>query len=177
MSLSLTIQFASIAKTLPARAQVRRWALAADRAAAGEATIRYVDEKEGRVLNRDFRGKDYATNVLTFVHELRPSPIAEGVGSNKKKLQSHHPLPNPLPRGERISYFYADIVVCAPVIFREAREQNKSVHEHHAHMVVHGMLHAQGFDHENDADATLMESLEVKILHRFRIKNPYDDER
>jgi probable rRNA maturation factor len=175
MSLSLTIQFASLAKTLPERAQVRRWALAADRAAAGEATIRYVDEKEGRVLNRDFRGKDYATNVLTFVHEFRPSPIAEGVGSNKKKLQSQHP--NPLPRGERISYFYADIVVCAPVIFREAREQNKSVHEHHAHMVVHGMLHAQGFDHENDADATVMESLEVKILHRFRIKNPYDDER
>jgi probable rRNA maturation factor len=151
MTLSLSIQFASSAKTLPERAQVRRWALAAYRAIAGEATVRYVDEKEGRALNRDFRGKDYATNVLTFVHELTRSP-----------------------QGEGIAHFHADIVICAPVIFREAREQNKSAHEHHAHMVIHGMLHAQGFDHENDLDATAMEALEVQILHRFRIKNPYD---
>ena len=151
MPLSLTIQFASTAKTLPARAQVRRWALAAHRAMSGDATIRYVDDKEARALNRDFRGKDYATNVLTFVHELTHT-------RNEKE----------------IAHFHADIVICAPVIFREARAQNKSAHEHHAHMVVHGMLHAQGFDHEIDADATVMESLEVQILHRFRIKNPYD---
>ncbi len=151
MPLSLTVQFASTAKTLPVRAQVRRWALAGHRAMSGEATIRYVDEKEGRALNRDFRGKDYATNVLTFVHEL--------TRARNKSV---------------IARFHADIVICAPVIFREARAQKKSVHEHHAHMVIHGMLHAQGFDHENDADAVLMESLEVQTLHRFRIKNPYD---
>jgi probable rRNA maturation factor len=151
MSLSLTVQFASIVKTLPQRAQVRRWALAAHRAGTGAATIRYVDEKEARALNRDFRGKDYATNVLTFVHEFVLSP-----------------------RGKSVARYHADIVICAPVIFREAREQKKSVHDHHAQMVIHGMLHAQGFDHEDNRDAVAMEGLEVQILHRFRIKNPYE---
>ncbi len=154
MTLSVCVQFASAAKHLPARAQVRRWALAAhrDAVADGEVTIRYVDEKEGRTLNRDFRGKDYATNVLTFVHE--PPPFQ----------------PKTAPE------YSADIVICAPVIAREAREQNKTLAAHHGHVVLHGVLHAQGLDHENDTDAAAMEALEIALLRRFRIKNPYDIE-
>ena len=153
MTLSLAVQFASKAKHVPYRAQVRRWALAAH-AASGEAvvTIRYVDEKEGRTLNRDFRGKDYATNVLTFVHEASP----------------FHP--------KATQTYAADIVICATVIAREAREQKKPVATHHGHMVIHGMLHAQGFDHEVEADAALMEATEIALLSRFRIKNPYEIE-
>ena len=158
MTLSLAVQFASKAKHLPTRAQVRRWALAAHGGGASEITIRYVDEKEGRALNLAYRQKDYATNVLTFVHELVTAPH-----------------PNPPPLGEGASYA-ADIVICAPVIWREAREQKKPVAAHHGHMVIHGMLHAQGFDHEIDADAAEMEAIEVALLKRFRIKNPYDIE-
>ena len=152
MTLAISVQYASKAKHLPLRAQVRRWALAAHQDGAAEVTIRYVDEKEGRTLNRDFRGKDYATNVLTFVHDASP-------------LQS------------RAAHNYsADIVICAPVIAREAREQKKPVAAHHGHMVIHGMLHAQGLDHEIEADAALMEATEITLLRRFRIKNPYEIE-
>ena len=152
MTLSVSVQFASAAKALPLRAQVRRWALAAHRDGDGAVTIRYVDEKEGRTLNRDFRGKDYATNVLTFVHEAAPFQ------------------PKAAPD------YSADIVICAPVVAREAREQKKPVAAHHGHMVLHGMLHAQGFDHEDDTDAAAMEGIEISLLRRFRIKNPYEIE-
>jgi probable rRNA maturation factor len=154
MTLAISVQYASTSKHLPVRAQVRRWALAAHRQGdgAGEVTIRYVDEKEGRVLNRDFRGKDYATNVLTFVHDGPP-------------FQS-----------KATPTYSADIVICAPVIAREAREQKKPVAAHHGHMVIHGMLHAQGFDHENDGDAAAMEAIEIAALRRFRIKNPYESD-
>ena len=152
MTLSVCVQFASAAKHLPERAQVRRWALAAHRDGDGEVTIRYVDEREGRTLNRDFRGKDHATNVLTFVHEASPFQ----------------------PRATQ--NYSADIVICAPVIAREAREQEKPVASHHGHMVLHGMLHAQGFDHENDTEAAAMEATEIALLRRFRIKNPYEIE-
>jgi probable rRNA maturation factor len=167
MPLSLAVQFASISKTLPSRAQVRRWALAAHALASetmnlkmleGEITIRYVDEREGRELNHGFRSKDYATNVLTFPSQ-DVSAIAQ-VASNK-------PVESPLA-------YAADIAICAPIVVREAREQKKLAHDHHAHMVVHGMLHAIGFDHENDDDAETMEALEIRVLNRFRIKNPYD---
>mgnify|MGYP003826325577 FL=1 len=111
-------------------------------------TIRYVDEKEGRALNLQFRSKDYATNVLTFVHESAP-------------FQDE-------------SAYAADIVICAPVIAREAREQKKPVAAHHGHMVLHGMLHAQGFDHEDSVEAEAMEAIEIALLRRFRIDNPYE---
>jgi probable rRNA maturation factor len=154
MSLSISVQFASAAAHLPSRAQVRRWALAAhaDNAGAGDGvvTIRYVDEKEGRALNHDFRGKDYATNVLTFVQD--GSPLV----------------------GNASTVYAADIAICAPVIAREAREQKKAVHDHHAHMVVHGMLHAQGLDHEDAVEAAAMEAIEIAVLQRFRIQNPYE---
>lgn len=152
MTLAISVQYASKAKHLPLRAQVRRWALAAHRDGDGEVTIRYVDEKEGRTLNRDFRGKDHGTNVLTFVHEASPF------------------------QPETTQTYSADIVICAPVIAREAREQRKLVAAHHGHMVLHGMLHAQGFDHENKIEAAAMESIETALLRRFRIKNPYEIE-
>ena len=159
MTLFLSVQFASKAKHLPERAQVRRWALAAH-GAHGDAvvTIRYVDENEGRALNLAFRQKDYATNVLTFVHEAAPAPFAGRTAKHSAKQ------------------YAVDIVICAPVIAREAREQKKPVAAHHGHMVMHGMLHAQGFDHEVEADASAMEATEIALLKRFRIKNPYEIE-
>ena len=176
MTLSLAVQFASKAKHLPGRAQVRRWALAAhDARSEAVVTIRYVDEKEGRALNLAFRQKDYATNVLTFVHDepldmgcaprTKP-PAMQSSNTNKAMLRGAHPIKN----------YAADIVICAPVIAREAREQRKPVAMHHGHMVIHGMLHAQGFDHEVEADAAAMEATEIALLKRFRIKNPYEIE-
>ncbi len=176
MTLSLSVQFVSKAKHLPDRAQVRRWALAAH-GANGDAvvTIRYVDEREGRSLNLAFRQKDYATNVLTFVHDEtldigcapRTNPsAAPPSGKNNAMVRGVHPMKN----------YSADIVICAPVIAREAREQKKPVAAHHGHMVMHGMLHAQGFDHEVEADAAAMEATEIALLKRFRIKNPYEIE-
>lgn len=103
--------------------------------------MRFVDEDEGRRLNQDYRGKDYATNVLTFVYD--PSP----------------------PTG--------DIVLCAPVIAREAVEQGKPLEAHYAHMVVHGMLHLQGYDHEHADEATAMEAVESFILRRLGHPDPY----
>ena len=150
MALSLAVQFVSKAKHLPSRVQVRRWVQAAHHASHDAViTIRYVDEREGRALNLAFRKKDYATNVLTFVHDQTGHATAE---------------------------YAADIVICAPVIAREAREQKKPVAAHHGHMVIHGMLHAQGLDHEIEADAAAMENIEIAALRRFRIKNPYEIE-
>ena len=168
MTLHLSVQFASTATDLPSRAQVRRWALAAHalNAGAGDGvvTIRYVDEKEGRALNRDFRGKDYATNVLTFVHETSASHVSTPLRHSSFVIR---PAAQP---------YAADVAICAPVIAREAREQKKAVHDHHAHMVVHGMLHAQGLDHEDATEAAAMEAIEIAVLRRFRIKNPYETE-
>lgn len=168
MTLSISVQFASTAKHLPSRTQVRRWALAAHAGNAGVGdgvvTIRYVDEKEGRALNRDFRGKDYATNVLTFVHEASTGYLS---APSRRSSSVIRPAAQP---------YQADIAICAPVIAREAREQKKAVHDHHAHMVVHGMLHAQGFDHEDATEAAAMEAIEIAVLKRFRIKNPYETE-
>jgi probable rRNA maturation factor len=167
VTLSLSVQYASTVKTLPSRAQVRRWASAAHNATnANDAliTIRYVDDAEARALNHQFRGKNYATNVLTFASDAPSMP------------SSLTPRASPQSKAKHIALaknYAADIVICAPVIAREAKEQRKTVHEHHAHMVIHGLLHAQGLDHESDRDAAHMESLEIAILARFRIKNPY----
>ncbi len=172
MTLSLTVQFASKAKHLPDRAQVRRWAQAAH-GANGDAvvTIRYVEEKEGRALNLAFRRKDYATNVLTFVHESAIAPFA--LSSSKRRADAAVASAGSV---RAVMNYAADIVICAPVIAREAREQKKPVAAHHGHMVIHGMLHAQGFDHEVEADAAQMEAIEIALLKRFRIKNPYEIE-
>lgn len=135
------MQYGCADAQLPDRAQVRRWVKAAQETDV-QATLRFVDAKEGRALNRDFRGKDYATNVLTFVYETQP--------------------------------VLGDLVICAAVVRREAREQGKPLKAHLAHMVVHGMLHLQGYDHETGAaDAARMEARERAILARFGIPDPY----
>ncbi len=126
------------------RSKLRRWIQAALFAPA-ELTVRFVDAEEGRVLNRDYRSKDYATNVLTFAYTE---------DANDEITQ-------------------ADIILCTDVLQREAMEQNKSVENHTAHLVVHGVLHAQGYDHESDADAAEMEQLECEILAKLGFPNPY----
>lgn len=140
--LSLSVQYASLAKALPTRQQFRRWVKAALQRDL-QCTLRVVDEDEGRKLNRDFRGKDYATNVLTFVYE-DTVPLS------------------------------GDIVICAPVVEREAAEQGKQSLAHYAHLIVHGVLHVQGYDHENEADATKMEALETALMAKLGYPAPYE---
>jgi probable rRNA maturation factor len=139
--LTLTVQYATRAADLPTRTQLRAWAEAGLECDA-EVTLRLVGKAEGRRLNRDFRGKDYATNVLTF----------------------------PYTDSEPLS---GDIVLCAPVVAEEARVQGKALEAHYAHLVVHGMLHLQGFDHEREADAALMEARETEIVTRLGYPDPY----
>jgi probable rRNA maturation factor len=134
------VQRASRAAHIPSDSVLGRWARAALSRAA-EVTVRYVALAEGRRLNREFRGKDYATNVLTFIYATRP--------------------------------LAGDIVICAPVVAREAREQGKDVRAHHAHMLVHGLLHLQGHEHEKDAEAKRMERRERAILAELGFPDPY----
>ena len=144
--LALSIQVDDDAGELPAdRAQLRRWVRGALERDAW-LTLRFVGQAEGRTLNAQFRGRDYATNVLTFAYDEAPTP------------------------GEPLS---ADIVVCMPVVLDEASAQGKTARDHLAHLVVHGTLHAQGHDHEEDDAAREMEALETAILRRFRIADPY----
>ena len=140
---SLAVQFASEADALPTRAQIRRWVAAALEHAA-EITVRIVDAAEAQALNQDYRDKDYVPNVLTFEYgEIAPHVLG------------------------------GDVVICAPVVEREAREQGKSLQQHYAHLTVHGVLHLQGYDHIQPADADIMESREAAILKRFHLPNPY----
>lgn len=142
---------------LPTQADFQRWAEAALTAASGpldcELAIRLVGEAESRALNHDYRDKDKATNVLSFAAELPESVLAE--------------LPSQ-PLG--------DLVICAPVVAREALEQGKPLAAHWAHMTVHGVLHLLGHDHIEPADAALMEPLEIAILVSLGWPNPYDDD-
>jgi probable rRNA maturation factor len=146
--LALSVQYpdARLKETIP-RASVRRWVQAALLGPA-ELTIRFVDAAEGQTLNRDYRGKDYATNVLTFAYtEDKDSEINEVT--------------------------QADIILCSDVLMREAKEQKKTLEAHTAHLVVHGVLHAQGYDHEDEEEAAEMEGLETDILARLGFSNPY----
>lgn len=145
---SLSVQFASEASELPTRAQIRRWVAAALEHAA-EITVRIVDAEEAQTLNQDYRSKDYVPNVLTFEYGE--------IGRDES--------------GRAI--LGGDVVICAPVVEREAREQGKPLQHHYAHMTVHGVLHLQGYDHIDPADADIMESREAVILKQFRIPNPY----
>ena len=135
---------------LPAPVSVRRWvasALAgARRRATVELTVRIVGATEGRALNRRYRGRDHATNVLSFSAELPPG--------------LHLPL-------------LGDLVICAPVVAREAREQGKPLAAHYAHLTVHGVLHLLGHDHQDAATARRMETLETRVLARLGIADPY----
>jgi probable rRNA maturation factor len=139
--LSLSVQYATTAKHVPTRAQFRRWAKAALQHDV-EITLRIVDENEGRYLNKSFRGKDYATNVLTFVYD------------------------NELP-------LYGDLVICAPVVSKEAQKRHKHLLEHYAHLTVHAVLHLQGYEHEEEDEAAAMEALETAILAKLGYPDPY----
>lgn len=135
---------------LPQRASFLQWVEATlrmvKRRGNSEVSIRLVDADEGRALNRQYRQRDYATNVLSFPIELEPGIKLPLLG---------------------------DLAICAPVVAREAREQGKPLRDHYAHMTVHGILHLLGHDHESDADAECMESLERKILAGLGIAAPY----
>ena len=132
------------------RQKVRRWVQAALLGPA-ELTVRFVAAEEGRVLNRDYRAKDYATNVLTFAYN-------EG-----EDIADDEPT-------------RADIILCTDVLESEAAEQKKTVEEHAAHLVVHGVLHAQGYDHDDDEEALEMEQLERDILEVLGYPDPYPGE-
>ena len=140
--LTLSLQFAdpSHRLNLP-RHKVARWIRAALSAPA-EITVRVVDAEEGRSLNREYRGKDYSTNVLTFDYSREP-------------------------------IVSADLILCAPVVAEEARKQMIPLEAHYAHLLVHGTLHAQGYDHEGDDEAQEMEALETEIVMRLGFKDPY----
>ena len=142
-SLQLSLQFADATPrdALP-RHRVARWIRAALDVPA-VITVRIVDAEEGQALNRDFRQKDYATNVLTFDYTTEPLVMA-------------------------------DLVLCAPVVAREAKELKKTLAAHYAHLLVHGTLHAQGWDHEtSEEDAEAMEAREIEVLAGLGQKNPY----
>ncbi len=141
----------------PGDEQFRRWCEMALRQRSGdsELTIRLVDEEEGRELNRTWRHKDYATNVLSFPADLPDGPDGEPL------------LDIPL---------LGDLVICVPVVEREAREQNKQPEAHWAHMVIHGCLHLLGYDHIDDAEAQEMEDLERHLLAELGHPDPYDDQ-
>ena len=145
-ALTLSLQFGTLAdadlhRAALARHKVARWlrhALTSD----AEITVRIVDAPEGQELNREYRKKDYATNVLTFDYTLEPVVTA-------------------------------DLVLCAPVVAQEAKDQGKTLQAHYAHLIVHGALHAQGWDHELDEDAQVMELRESEIMARMGFENPY----
>jgi probable rRNA maturation factor len=143
--LSLSVQYATDDATdadgLPTRAEVRRW-VRATRPGAAELTVRFVDAEEGRRLNAQYRGKDCATNVLSFPYAR--APVLAG-----------------------------DLVLCLPVVLREAAEQGKPATAHFAHLVVHGMLHLLGYDHGTDTEACAMERMEREVLTRLGFPDPY----
>lgn len=138
-TLSLAVQY--VIPALPTRAQWRRWIKAALQRDVS-MTLRIVDEIEGRELNKAYRGKDYATNVLTFVYD------EEG-------------------------FLSGDVVICAPVVEREAAEQGCDLLSHYAHLAIHAVLHLQGYDHEEELDAEEMEALETALMLKLRYPDPY----
>ena len=140
-SFKLAVQYATDNTEIPTRPQFRRWVKAALMQDA-EIVLRLVDEPEGRELNQQFRHKNYATNVLTFVYN------------------DTQPLTG-------------DIVLCAPIISKEAQQQNKKLLAHYAHLTVHGILHLQGYDHIEDDEAVAMEQMETQILARLGYDDPY----
>ncbi|WP_445146227.1 rRNA maturation RNase YbeY [Dyella sp. Tek66A03] len=150
-TLTLSVGYAAPRLGIPAAASFRRWVEAALRGAkrrkATELSIRIVDTDEGRMLNREYRGKDYATNVLSFPVELPPGVTLPLIG---------------------------DLAICAPVVAREATEQGKAARDHWAHMTIHGVLHLLGYDHIQDAEAEAMEALETRILAGLGIADPYE---
>ena len=154
--LDVGVSYALPRTGLPSSVSFRKWVAAALKGRIREAdlAVRVVDEKEGCSLNHHYRGKDYATNVLSFPAEM----------------------PQGLPKGVKMPLL-GDLVICAPVVAREAAEQGKSLSAHYAHLTVHGTLHLLGWDHEDDKEADAMEQLEREILAELGIYDPYAGER
>jgi len=150
--LEISVSYAISRAGVPSAVSFRRWATAALAGHAGEAqlAIHLVDIEQGRTLNRDYRHKDYATNVLSFPAERPPG----------------FPDDEPFP-------LLGDLILCAPVVAREAHEQHKSLHAHYAHLTIHGVLHLTGWDHEHNTEAEAMERREREILARLGIADPY----
>ncbi|PTR26293.1 putative rRNA maturation factor [Luteibacter sp. OK325] len=148
--LDVAVGYAAPRKGVPASASFRRWIEAALKGAkrrkASEVSIRIVDAEEGQALNLQYRGRDYATNVLSFPVELPPGLDLPLIG---------------------------DLVICAPVVAREAAEQGKKPADHWAHLTIHGTLHLLGYDHIDEAEAEAMEALETKVLAGLGISDPY----
>jgi probable rRNA maturation factor len=146
--LTLSVQYADTRlQALITRPKVRRW-IAAALFAPAELTIRFVDAEEGQALNRDYRAKDYATNVLTFAYN-EGEVVADDAPTQ------------------------ADIILCTDVLEKEAEQQKKTLEEHTAHLIVHGVLHAQGYDHDEDEEAAEMEGIETEILTGLGYADPY----
>ncbi len=152
--LDVAVGYATPRAGVPAAPSFRRWVAAAlqGRIREADVAIRIVGEDEGRALNRHYRGKDYATNVLSFPGELPPDVK--------------------LPKGVTMPLM-GDIVLCAPVVVREAQEQAKPLNAHYAHLTVHGVLHLLGMDHQDEREAECMEQLEREILALLGIEDPY----
>ena len=150
--LDVAVGYAAPRAGIPAAVSFRKWVAAAlaGRIREADLAIRIVGAKEGRALNRHYRGKDYATNVLSF-----PAELPEG-----------------LPKGVKLPLL-GDLVLCAPVIAREAREQGKPLPAHYAHLTVHGTLHLLGWDHEDARESEAMEQLEREILASMGLPDPY----
>ncbi len=150
MSIDLELQIASRAKTLPHPAQFREWVSAAlsQRLETAELTIRIVDEEEGELLNEQYRNKKGATNVLSFAYQATPGVASRLLG---------------------------DIIICAPVVEREAESYDKPLISHWAHMVIHGTLHLLGYNHELESEALEMENLETTLLLQLGFNPPYGE--
>ena len=155
VTLELVIQRSTKCGNVPQDGKFQTWAEASLSGREGEYSlaIRVVDEDEALRYNRDYRDKDYATNVLSF-----PAELPEGLPEDVREPQ------------------LGDLLICAPVVAREARERQLPEPDHWAHLVIHGVLHLLGYDHQQDDDATVMEALETKILSGLGIANPYCDE-
>ena len=151
MGLQLDIQNPEDYLTLPAEVDLLQWAQAAWQE-DGEAgvVLRIVAEAESQQLNRDFRGKDYPTNVLSFPYDAPPIPLEDDE-----------------------TEYLGDLAICLPVVEREAAEQRKTPTQHWAHLLVHGLLHLQGYDHITDDEAETMEALEARILATLGFPDPY----
>jgi probable rRNA maturation factor len=147
-------------KAIPDSVQLDQWLKVTQQLTKKEIdvslTVRIVDEEEGQALNTDFRGKDYPTNVLSFPYEKPPFAIDYGEDE--------------APDDEN---YLGDLVICQPVVQKEAQAQEKTLDQHWAHLFVHGVLHLQGFDHISDAEAVEMETLEIAILGQLGYPNPY----
>jgi probable rRNA maturation factor len=155
----ISVQYAATRRGVPHAASLRRWVALALQSAVGKTThslcIRIVGNVESRRLNRDWRGKDKPTNVLSFPFD------DAGVDSHRADVKGVAP-------------WLGDIVICAPVVAREAREQGKPLRAHWAHMAVHGVLHLLGYDHVRERDASKMEALEIKMMARLGFDSPYE---